>query len=898
MVIGANGLPVELGSGATATTYHARDTVLEADVALKVINRRVAEHPTARARFLQEARTAAKLHHPNVAAVSYYGEQAGECYYVMELVPGETLQNRVRREGPLSPAQTLEVGAQVALALEAAEACGVVHRDLKPSNLMLVAQPAGHGPGLLRVKVIDWGLAKAVNAEEPFRADHTRDGFVGTPAFASPEQFAHAADRRVDTNSDIYSLGVTLWYLLCGRTPFAGETLEKIHAQQTQQPLPLDQLTAAQVPAPLVALLRSVLAVDPRQRLQSARELRGALTRCRTRLAFERRRRVGALVAVGILLGVGAAALVHARLAAMAGAHPAITTQIASVAVLPFENLEVDGQNDFFVQGVQAEIAGKLARVAALKVVETRDPAIYPPGHRDLPAIARGLGVDQVLEGSLRRDHDKIQVRLVLTDLRHPARPPGWLEEYHRPLTEIFDVESEAARAIADHLGIVPAPEERARMDAAPTTDLAAYDSYLRAAAQFGFVKGTAEVRQVLHQQIALLEQAVAKDPKFVLAYCALATDHDEFSLTGPDDSPEGRATDHRALAEAALQKARLLRPDDGGVHVASAYHFHTVNHDDEQARTEAELARRTLPNDPEVYQLLGMLARTAGRWDEALRAVEKAALLDPHDPRFFYDLTGIYRATRRYQEADRACVRFMALTPANALSDNCSLRAIGPLEQRADLAPLRAALAAADADAVNRADPASYDESRLILTLLARDPDGISRVLARSKQRQFNVGGFSYPAGWFAAQAAGMRGDADAVQAALASVRETAAQAAQVNAGNPRYTSVLALIDAGLGRQDDAVREGRLACQMLPAAKSGTLAPALACNLAIIYAWTDQPDQAFALLRGLVDQPTAKNWWYRATYGDLMLNPQWDPLRRDPRFQALTERLAPTRLR
>ncbi len=898
VVIGADGLPVELGSGATATTYRARDTVLEAEVALKVINRRGAAHPTARARFLREARTAARLHHPNVATVSYYGEQAGECYYVMELVQGETLQSRVRREGPLSPAQTLEIGVQVALALEAAEACGVVHRDLKPSNLMLVAQPAGHGSSPVQVKVIDWGLAKAVTVEEPFRADHTRDGFVGTPAFASPEQFAQTADRRIDTSSDIYSLGVTLWYLLCGRTPFVGETLEEIHAQQTQHPLPLDHLTAAKVPAPLVALLRSVLAVDPRRRLQSARELRTALTRCRARLAFERRRRVGALVAVGLLLGAGATALVHARLVTLAGARPAMPTEIASVAVLPFENLEVDGRNNFSVQGVQAEIAGKLARVAALKVVEIRDPAAYPPGHRDLPAIARELGVDQVLEGSLRRDPDKIQVRLVLNDLRHSSSPPAWLEEYHRPLKEIFGVESEAARAVTAHLGVVPAPEERALMDAAPTTDLAAYDFYLQAAAQFGFVKGTAEVRQVLHQQIALLEQAVARDPKFVRAYCALATDHDEFSLTGPDESPEERATDHRALAEAALQKARLLRPDDGSVHVASAYHFHTVNHDDEQAHTEAELARRTLPNDPEVYQLLGMLARTAGRWDEALRAMQRAALLDPHDPRFFYDLTGIFRATRRYQEADRTCVKFMALTPASALSDHCSLRAIGPLEQRADLAPLRAALATADADALNRADPAKYDEPRLILTLLARDPDGISRVLARSKQRQFNVGGFSYPAGWFAALAAGMRGDADAAQAAFASARETAARAAQVNAGDPRCTSVLALIDAGLGRRDEAVREGRLACEMQPAAKSGTLAPALACNLAVIYAWTDQPDQAFALLRDLVGQPAARNWWYRATYGDLVLNPQWDPLRRDPRFQALIECLAPVRLR
>src|SRR5881296_4068895 len=185
--VGADGFPVELGAGAMAITYRARDTVLNSVVALKVIDRSVAQNPGARSRFLREARTAAQIRHPNVARVSHYGEQDGECFYVMELVEGETLEAKVRREGPLALALALEIIEQVARALAAAEACGVVHRDIKPSNIMLESDPGGCAP---IVKVIDYGIAKILNPEAERGAEKTQTGFIGTPAFASPEQFA------------------------------------------------------------------------------------------------------------------------------------------------------------------------------------------------------------------------------------------------------------------------------------------------------------------------------------------------------------------------------------------------------------------------------------------------------------------------------------------------------------------------------------------------------------------------------------------------------------------------------------------------------------------------------------------------------------------------------------
>ncbi len=338
--VGADGFPVELGAGAMGITYRARDTVLNSAVALKVIDGSAAQDPRARSRFLREARAAAQIRHPNVARVSHYGEQDGECFYVMELVEGETLETRVRREGPMPLALALEVIEQAARALAAAEARGVVHRDIKPSNIMLECDAAG----ALVVKLIDYGLAKLLAPEAERPAEQTQTGFIGTPAFASPEQFPNIGQTRIDTRSDIYSLGVTFWYLLCGRVPFVGRTLEDIHARQAE-PVPVEQLKGLDIPSRCRALLKSMLAPDPKDRPQSARELRSAVHRCYAKFSAEARgrRNRAAQAAAGL-------ALVVAAIASGAWLHQSAQASAAmerSIAVLPFENLSPNGR-DFF----------------------------------------------------------------------------------------------------------------------------------------------------------------------------------------------------------------------------------------------------------------------------------------------------------------------------------------------------------------------------------------------------------------------------------------------------------------------------------------------------------------------------------------------------------------------
>lgn len=278
----AHGVPIALGAGAMAVTYRARDTILNSIVALKVIGRKLAENPTAKARFLREARAAAQIQHPNVARVIHYGEQDGECFYAMELVQGETLEARVQRDGPLPLSLALEVMEQTTRGLAAGEACGVIHRDLKPSNLMIESDRSGH----LMVKIIDYGVAKVMASDATIQ---TQAEFIGTPAFASPEQFDEPGQQQIDIRSDIYALGVTFWYLLTGRTPFASRSIEEIRTKQTQQ-LPLEQLKSVHAPAQVAALLKSMLAANPARRPQTALELLTGIRGCSLRLEPAARR--------------------------------------------------------------------------------------------------------------------------------------------------------------------------------------------------------------------------------------------------------------------------------------------------------------------------------------------------------------------------------------------------------------------------------------------------------------------------------------------------------------------------------------------------------------------------------------------------------------------------------
>ena len=872
------------------TTYRAIDTVLHRAVALKVIERSVAEHPAARARFLREARAAAQFQHPNVAAVSHYGEQDGECFYAMELVEGETLEARVQRDGALPYPLALEIAGQVARALAAAEARGVIHRDLKPTNLMLAIPMDGSTPrdAAPTVKVIDFGLAKAVTAVDGAVATETRGGFVGTPSFASPEQFEASGSTRIDHRADIYSLGATLWYALAGRVPFTGRSLEEIHARQSD-PLPTQQLSDRGVPKPVVALLASTLAVDPADRPQSARELLDALVRCKEEVAalvrparYAHQRR--ALMALTLLLVIAAAAGGAWWWRLRADPAPGQRT----IAVLPFGNLSHDPADAFFTTGVQDEITANLAHVAALKVIDPSSTRGYPPGKRDVARIGQELGVGRLLEGEVRREGGKVHVRVTLIDVQHPDRP--WTGVYDRQLADVFIVQSEITRAIADQLETPLTPDEKNAIDEPPTTDLVAYDFYLRAGELPHTFTDAATLLKTQEKAIALLEPAVARDPRFVLAWCALEDAHDTMFLYRNYGTPEQRSVDHRTLAETALENARRLRPDAGEVHLAAARHFMNANRDGAQARIEADLARRTLPNNAELDIVSGTVARGLGDGDAALRFFQSAVSLEPRNTDARSQLADTYLFLRRYEESKREITALLTmLTPKDALAFR-AVNALTDLARDANLTPLRASVAGWPA---NTPDP-SNDLRVLTVALFEHDADALTRTLAAAPEAKFISNGCIHPRGWFEGLAARMRGDVEGARTAFAAARIDAEKAVLSDATNGLHLSMLAMIDAGLGRTEDAVREGRHACELIPPEKSALRAPRVACNLAVVYAWTGQPDLAIAELQPLMNRPSGNSLVIQPSYGDLSLNPVWDPLRGDQRFAALVAQLAP----
>src|SRR6476661_2397043 len=458
--VGADGFPIELGAGAMAITYRARDTVLNSVVALKVIDRKVAQHPGARSRFLREARLAAQIRHPNVARVTHYGEQGGECFYVMELVEGETLEAKIRREGPMPLASALEVIEQAARALAAAEACGLVHRDIKPSNIMMEADASG----ALVVKVIDYGIAKVLASEAEGGAEQTQTGFIGTPAFASPEQFASSGQTRVDTRSDIYSLGVTFWYLLSGRVPFVGRTLSDIRLRQTE-PLPTEQLKVGDVPARILALLKSMLAPDPKDRPQSARELLSAVHSCYTKFSTEARsrRRRFAVATAGAVLVIAAIAI---ETWVYKNAKSAAQME-RSIAVLPFENLSDDEENAYLTEAIQNEILTRLSKIGDLRVISATSTRHYKSKPENLREIAKQLGVAHILEGSVQKSADTVRMNLQLIEAA--TNSPVWADTIDRALTDILSLESEVATTVADQLRAKLTGEEAQAIAAKPT---------------------------------------------------------------------------------------------------------------------------------------------------------------------------------------------------------------------------------------------------------------------------------------------------------------------------------------------------------------------------------------------------------------------------------------------
>jgi TolB-like protein/serine/threonine protein kinase/predicted Zn-dependent protease len=655
----------ELGRGAIGVTYRAVDPTLQREVALKIIKIDIAKRSVeARERFMREARAAAALRQENIATVFQFGisEETGQCFYAMELIEGETLEDRVRGTGPLDVRTTIDIAHQVTAALAAAEKHGLVHRDLKPANLMLVSADGettkddrnAFGEGAksstrgrvrsperdekLTVKIIDFGLAKALNAPvDPMRLTH--DGFVGTPAFASPEQFENAA---LDVRSDIYSLGATVWFALTGKTPFGGHSMQEIHLAQKSKALPIEQLKAAHVPSRLKSLLESMLAFEPAAR-PSVQDLAARLQRCAAQATGVRRTRVALAAPFILILGAGAIWLFRGELFRASQFKP----PEKSIAVLPFVDLSQARDQEYFCDGISEEILHALAKVDGLRVVGRTSSFSFKGKSLNANEVGRKLNVENVLAGTLRREGNRVRIAAELTNTRSGFHL--WAETYDRELAGVFALQDEITRSIVDALKIklaisLPAPEQR-------NTEV--YDLYLQ-----GLYFSNKGSEEDLQRALSFFQRTVEKDPTFSRAWTGIAKVW--YFLADVYVKPLDA---YPASKEAAL-KALALDEKDAEAHCYLSEAKRVLDWDLAGADAELERALQFDPNSAWAHLFSGLHPLFHGELRDGLQLILEAEKLDPVSPITSYVATAAYLANDRIDDAVIEGQRTLQLDP------------------------------------------------------------------------------------------------------------------------------------------------------------------------------------------------------------------------------------------
>jgi serine/threonine-protein kinase len=549
-----------------------------------------------------------------------------------------------------------------------------------------------------------------------------------------------------------------------------------------------------------------------------------------------------------------------------------------SIAVLPFENLSDEKQNAYFADGVQDEILTDLAKIADLKVISRTSAMQYRSGvSRNLREIGQQLGVAHILEGSVQRTGGRVRVSAQLIDARSDVHL--WADHYDRPLNDVFAIQSEVAQAIADQLKAKLSAAEKAAIRQRPTSDLVAYDLYVRAEALRTDTSFSSRLKENLLEATQLLDQAIARDPTFFLAYCRLAEAHDLIYFFGSDHTPA-----RLALANTAIQAALRLRPDSGEAHLALAEHLYRGYRDCQRALAELTLARRALPNDPLVFELTGFIDRRQGRWEKSTSDLKRALELDPRNIFLFQQLSFTYEYQRRYRDLATVLDQTLKLAPFDP--ETRVARASIDLAQRGDPKSVHTTIEAVVAE--NPAAATALAERWLYVALCERDDRSVSLSLAAIPTEGLSIGSIWLPRAYFEAVAAQFRGDAAVARTAFMVAR---AEVDKTMRGQPDYAQgliALGLIDAGLGRKDDALREGTQAVALVPIANDAIDGADLIVNLAIIYAWIGEKDLALKQLAETAQLPSSLD------YGWLRLHPVWDPLRGDPRFEKIVASLAP----
>ena len=859
----------EIGRGGQGVVYRARQKSLNRIVALKVV---AFGHWATEAhlrRFRLEAETIASLDQPGIVPIYEVGEQDGHCYFTMKFIEGERL-DRVVQNAPMSTSRAAKILAELAHTVHYAHEHGVLHRDIKPGNILFDGNGKAH--------LADFGLAKVVEKDSTITDTHD---LLGTPSYMAPEQISGA--KELTNTTDVYGLGAVFFEMLTGRAPFVANAKYELIRQVLESRLTRPRSLNRKVDVDLETICLKCLEREPTRRYSSALELAEDLERW-LRKEPVRARRSGVLTHGQKLLqrnSTTAGLVVSLGVVALALGLMIWKTQSVSlsngIAVLPFENLSDTNENASLADGMQDDILTKLGKIADLKVISRMSVMRYRD-FRDVKKIAQALNVSHLLEGSVRRTGTRIHVNVQLIEATTDSHI--WAEQYDRDAADIFAVQSEVALKVAEQLHARLSLAEKRSIEWAPTADLTAFNLCARAKDLFLTASFSNNGKEDLLLAADLLNRAVARDPSFLQAYCQLTWTHDLLYNLGHDHTPA-----RLALADAAIEKAFALQPNAGEAHLVRADNLYRGHLDYEGAMAELELARASLPNDSRLVELRGYIEYRQGKFEDAVRDLESAASLDPRNIFTLQQIANGYVLLQRYPQAKAAFDRAQLIEPDDVLTKVGS--AWIELEWKADPGPLHQTI-----NSIRATNPEAMRhivDGWITCALAEHDAAAVKDALVAAGQNTaLNDEAVHFSRLFVEGIIASLEKDKGKARASFIAAR---AEQEKIIDAQPNYAPplcVLGLIDAALGRKDDALREARRATDLLPVEKDAINGTLMIKYSAMIAAWVGDKDLACQQLATVIHDRGF------LSYGQLKLYSFWDSLRGNPRFEAIVASLAP----
>ncbi len=868
----------KLGEGGMGIVYKAHDMKLDRTVALKFLPPFLSGDVNEKERFYQEARAASALLHPNVAVIFEVNEHEGRIFLAMEYVEGQTLKKLIEEGEDISIKKALDIAIQAGEGLAAAHEKGIVHRDVKSDNIMIT--PKG------QVKVMDFGLAKVRGATKLTKAGST----IGTAAYMSPEQ---AQGEEVDLRSDIFSFGVVLYELLTGRVPFRGEhQAALIYSLINEDPAPIARYNEKAGPE-LERVVMKALAKDREERYQHIDDLLADLRRERKQLEYTRQgyvttptisasvtgkptsRKLKKILIPGIALAVIIAIgiILFIIRPGSQGGSPAGSSR-KMLVVLPFDNLGTPDE-DYFADGITEEITGRLSGLSGLGVIARTSAMQYKKTTKSLQQIGNDLGVQYVLQGTIRwgtssEGGKRVRINPALVNVADGTQI--WSQPYDAVFSDVFKLQSDIATEVANALGMTLLQPERASLEAHPTENSAAYDYYLRG---INYYRRSYEYQDI---RIALdmFHKAIDLDPKFSLAYAKIAETEAEMYWFFFDHTPE-RLVKAKKAADEALQ----LDPNSVEGHISLGFYYYWGFLDYDNALREFFLAQKSRPDDSNILLAIGSVYRRQGKMEEAAVAMNKAANLDPRSSEVAYNTSQTYCLLRRYPEAERMLNNAISLAPD--VLDRYAFKILICLLSSGDTAKAQAVLR--DASSIpGYENHSSIRQARVWIASIKGNYREVL-MLASSSPEALIDNQFEYlPKYQVIAFADEMMNEPDKARRAYDSARIVVERKVASQPDDARYHSALGIAYAGLGRKEDAFLEGKQGVKLLPIDKEAWRGAYRVRDLALIETMVGDYDGAINNLETLLSSPTDLS----ATF--VRVNPVWSRLWGQPRFQRLME--------